>query len=56
MNQPRDEVTRLEHPAMLSRLEDPAMIARVVALLLSYGFRWPPPASTDQPDDLAEAA
>jgi hypothetical protein len=33
-NHPRDEAT-------LSRLEDPAMIARVVALLLSYGFRWP---------------
>lgn len=44
-NHPRDEAT-------LSRLEDPVMIARVVALLLSYGFRWPPPAPAGQPDDL----
>lgn len=44
-NHPRDEAT-------LSRLEDPVMIARVVALLLTYGFRWPPPAPAGQPDDL----
>ena len=44
MEQPKDR------PA-LSKLEDPAMIARVVALLLSYGFRWPPaPAPTKAPE------
>jgi hypothetical protein len=32
------------------------MISHVVAVLLKFGFRWPPPARADQADDLAEAA